>query len=217
MLLSTIPMSYGRKSGTSMATPVAVGAYALALASAQAGIQQAGMQEIRRVDSQEALALLLDSTLSGQPLPPSLVKSGGVIDVEKLVKKINARFPLLANDTATPTQPTNSVFVSQPTSTQPQKPAQPEELLFLGLADGGHAGWPQSLKITSVPKDTSVVYFYWGGGSYFTKAYVGAGQEERGVEDRDDWIFYGNRSLKAVAYSRSGKILATKTMRLRGF
>jgi len=80
---------YGRMSGTSMATPVAAGSYALALATALDGIDPS----VGRVDTDLARSLLLKATRDDVPINPQDVQAGGVIDVQKLVQLMAARFP----------------------------------------------------------------------------------------------------------------------------
>jgi hypothetical protein len=217
-LLSTVPDSYARMSGTSMATPVASGAYAMALASARGG-----MVDADRIDDQQALEILMQSTLASQPLSGGTVQSGGVIDSEKLVRLANERFPVQTDatddeePTPQPAQPTQPIVVQPQPSAQPQQPAQPAGMSLVGLQDGGRPAWPQMLKLAGAPQGTRAVYFYWGEGRYFSKIYVTAAAEGRALSDSGRWFFYGKRTLKAVAYSRSGRILATKAITLRGY
>jgi subtilisin family serine protease len=207
VLATTHDGSYGRKSGTSMASPVAAGAYALALSTALAGIDS------DRVDVAIAQGMLQQATLDGATnLGSAAVKAGKAIDVEKLVAAMKAQFPKPTAPTQPVTQP------SQPSQPQPvvsPTPAQPEPkaFAFTGVKNGGTAGWPQRLAVENLPAGTYVVYFYWGSSPWsFSKAYAKNGK----AVDEDSWYLYGYRKLTAVAYSYYGRELGTVSVTLKG-
>lgn len=226
VLSTTNDGHYGRMSGTSMATPVAAGAYALALASAEQGLDQ-----IDRVDAKVAEDLLAMSTLSSVRLRSSDVSVGGVLDAEKLVKTIMAKYPKIDDEPVqdepveepeTPATPGDSQLTPiQPSQPQPAPVVQPvtpapQPFAFVGLADGQRLSRAVSLEMKNLPTGTAVVYFYWGDSFWsFTKAYVDSG--ETSVKDGDLWYLYGNRSLTAVAYNKLGRALKVAKVNLKGF
>lgn len=221
VLSTTNDGRYGRMSGTSMASPVAAGAFALALASAEQGFAE----NIDRMDTKIVDTILAQSVLSNARLEKNAVLSGGVIDVEKLVKATMARFPKVVEEqpvdepvdepkvpdtgVITPVKPEPQI---QP-QPQPQQPAKNFE--FVGLIDGQKAGNPQTLEVQNLPKDTSVVYFYWGD-SYWSFSKVSVAANAATVKDADEWYLYGNRTLTAVAFNKYGRVLKQIKVSLKG-
>ncbi len=222
VLSTTFDGRYGRMSGTSMATPVVAGGYALALASAAGGMAQ----NVDRIDAGTATSLLANAVLSDVSIPQGSVASAGVIDLEKLVKATIAQYPKVPNQPEDkpedkPEDDINPVTPVTPTPAQPQQPLQPEQpavknFEFAGLKDGQKTGLPQALEVQNLPKDTYAVSFYWGTSYYaFTKVLVKGNATS--VKDADKWYLYGNRTLTAVAFNKSGRILKQIKVNLVGY
>ena len=218
VLSTTMDGRYGRMSGTSMATPVAAGTYALALASAE----EAFAENIDRIDSKIVNQLLASSVLSSYRLSERSVSAGGVIDAEKLVKATMAKFPEAVDEPLdTPVTPTEDDQVAQPAQPEPQpaqpvvEPVQPKEFEFAGLSSGQKLKGSLALEVQNLPTGTVAVYFYWGDSYWsFTKAYVQSGATS--VKDADEWYLYGNRTLTAVAYNKYGRSLKVAKISLKG-
>jgi hypothetical protein len=213
---------YGRMSGTSMATPVAAGAYALALATAKAGLDES----IDRVDAIVAETVLKQAKLTTMSLQTSQVLSGGVINVEAMVAAMKQKFPEPTTPVVTPPPPPQPIVtpptpIVTPQPTQPTQPTQPivtpapAAFGFDGIANNQKAGWPQKLAVKNLPKGTRAVYFYWGTSPWsFAKVYTRNGDLK--ASDADRWYLYGDRTLKAVAFNDYGRIVGVTSIRLRG-
>lgn len=213
--------SYGRMSGTSMATPVAAGSYALALATARQGLGA-----LDRIDAKDAEEFIRTAIVASAALPESEVAAGGVIDVEKLVSAIKAKYPKPVPPPAptTPTTPTTP-SAPPPSATTPSAPVEtiiePEAPVvtlpfgFAGLKSGDQPSWPQAIGVENLPVGTTSVYFYWGTATWsFSKASVKNGESAVSLESK--WYFYGNRTLRAVAYGKAGK-LGTVSIELKAY
>jgi len=211
-ILSTmINGRYGRKSGTSMATPVVAGGYALALASVSPGLSPNG----NLIDTGVAKNLLSNAILSGYSLPSQSVASGGVLDLERLVKATIAKFPKVVDE---PTdQPEDKL--GDNTESNPIIPEQPEHVEnnfeFVGLISGQKAALPQSLEVQHLPRGTHSVAFYWGS-SYFAFTKVLVNGSSTSIKDSNKWYLYGNRTLTAVAFNENGRILKQIRVNLVG-
>lgn len=218
VLSTTNDGRYGRMSGTSMATPVAAGVYALALASAEQGFAE----NIDRIDGKVVDELLAGSVLSNGRLAKTDVLAGGVIDAEKLVKATMAKFPKVEDEQpieepAVPEQPAVTPVTPQPAvqPVEPEQPVQPEIFEFATLKDGQKISDAIGLEVKNLPAGTTVVYFYWGDSYWsFTKAYVNSNATS--VKDSDQWFLYGNRTLTAVAYNKYGRALKVAKVALKG-
>jgi subtilisin family serine protease len=218
VLSTTFDGRYGRMSGTSMATPVVAGGYALALASAAAGLEQ----NVERIDAGLASSLLSNSTLADVSISSGNVASSGVLDLEKLVKATVAKFPKVEDEPADqPQDDITPVAPVTPVPAQPQPSVNPEQpsvknFEFVGLKNGQKAGLPQALEVQNLPKDTHSVSFYWGTSYYaFTKVLVK--DSATSVKDSDKWYLYGDRTLTAVAFNKNGRILKQVRVNLVGY
>jgi subtilisin family serine protease len=81
-LVSTFHGDYAPLSGTSMASPVVTGSYALGLAVARG---RAGADPQQRLDVTRGQEIVVRSILATAPLPREDVEAGGVIDAKQLV------------------------------------------------------------------------------------------------------------------------------------
>jgi subtilisin family serine protease len=211
-LLSTIQGGdYGRMSGTSMASPVAAGAYALALATARAGLTA----QIDRVDLDVADRMLDGaSSLSGASLPTSDVTAGAVLDVEKLVGAMAAKYPKLSPE-PTPVTPVDPNPVVNPDPVDGGDDEEPApEMTFVGLKNNQTLGTASmTLKVQDVPEGTYAVYYLWSGQA-FARDYVEADETVSKAPGR--WFLYGTRTLSAIAIDENGNVLKTIKLKLKG-
>jgi hypothetical protein len=201
LLATRMGGGYVRMSGTSMATPVAAGAYALALATARAGLDRS----LDRIDQRLAQELLAASKLGGVSLGAGEVASGGVVDAEKLTAAMKTRFPKPV-EPAEPAEPADSA--------QPALP--PQVMSFAGLASGDAADWPQSIALQNLPPGTRSVYLFWGNSPYAFSHLAVEKAGQTSLEDESRWYFYGTETLTAIAVGEGGKILQTLRIRVKG-
>ena len=202
-LLSTfMGGDYRSLSGTSMASPVAAGIYALALSAARTGdmAESAG----GRLDFETVSGLLADSSIPGSSLNRSDVRAGGVLDAKVLVAATVERY----GRSISPTQP--DVVAPQPDVVAPQ----PQNLTFAGITEGQRLNGPLKISLTHLPSATKSIYVAWAG-SIFTSMRVEQGATA--VEDRDRWYLWGSGQLTAYAVDAKGRVLSKVSISLRGF
>ena len=85
----------------------------------------------------------------------------------------------------------------------------------MGLTNGQTVSGATGIAVQGIPSGAYAVYFYWGNSLYpFTADYVENGSAT--LTDGDSWYFYGTRTLKAIAFSASGRILGTAQVQLKG-
>jgi subtilisin family serine protease len=194
-LFSTFPGSYTSMSGTSMATPVAAGVYALALTAYRQG-QPTGSLSYGKVES-----LLKNSIVAEMRLLESQVGAGGVLDASKLVGQIK--------DAATTIGGGGDRNLMQPS------PSSPNPMRFVGLSEGARTGWPQELALESLPSGTTEIAFSWGG-KLFARGSCG-GVCGNGARHPSRWFFRGARALKAEALNSEGAVIGTTEITVRGY
>ena len=203
---------YSSLSGTSMASPVAAGAYALVLSA----VRRNGQDRISYNDLQP----LLQSAVTGSGLSKTDVASGGVIDASLLLKLVREGFggstQPLPLDPTPPTQPT------QPTQPSPVTPA-PSSLEFVGLKDGQALNRAIRIRLQGWPKgQTARIYLYWGSSqsqnlqSFTSLTRANLQADGVSVVTDQSYVFYGNGVLIAEAVDSSGKRLAITQVQLRG-
>jgi hypothetical protein len=209
-VLSTIPGSYRRLSGTSMASPIASGGYALALASAQKGMD--GESPSDRITVRKALKLLNSST--SVPIAKREVDSGGVLDLDALISSTNASFLEVQ-----PEVPENLPETPPEPSVGPAPVAKPPAKVFsfVGLQDFSRPTWPREIKVQNLPKNTYGIYFYWGNWPFsFSKAYPESASDFVELSDGYEWYLYGKAKLSSYAISSEGQILKTIEVTIYG-
>lgn len=210
---------YQRLSGTSMASPVAAGAYALALSGS-------GLRD--RLASDKVESLLLDAANSGNLRG---VASSGVIDAKTLTEKLaSTRNPTLPEQ---PEEPSGNEPNNPEEPSSPQNPSAPEEpgmqpapadeMLFIGLTDDQRIRFPQTIALRNWPKGkTASIYLYWvTANDPEPRAFVlldGSNLSADGREVRTDlaYAFYGKGELVAEAVDASGNRLQLTSVSLQG-
>jgi subtilisin family serine protease len=224
VLATTNDGSYGYKSGTSMASPVAAGAYALALAAAQKGLGE----HTDKIDERDALQLMQNSILTHARLSKNDVVSGGVIDLEKIVQTTLRMYPAPAEDDE-PTEPTNpsapgdqndpdptiDPVDEEPTTPTPVDPVpEKKEFSFANLKAGQSIRSAQTFRLDNLPTGTAVVYLYWGSRGFskiYTKSYYNYAQGTK------KWVLFGSQTLTAFAVDGRGRVLGRTKVSLRGY
>jgi len=204
--------SYARLSGTSMASPVAAGAYALALAAVRKDLPLSG-----RIPAASAAELMSRAVLSDAEISESDVASGGIIDSERLVKLAKERYPAR---TAPPVSPPSTPVA--PSEQMPAPTPTPERVSFgfEGLVDGQRPGFPQKIVLQGIPAGATQVYLFWGNSyeSFARVRILAAGPGSAGkLEVPSRWYLYGTQKLWAYAINAEGRLVGLTSVQLRGF
>ena len=216
-ILSTYPGGgYQFLSGTSMATPVAVGAYALALAT----VRDSG-REILYHDELESILMTAISRNVG--FGSSDVISGGLLNAPLLVKEVQARFPEQKPEEPAPTEP-QQPNPEQPAPEQPDDEVtpQPSGLSFVGLQDGQTLQGATRIAVTGWPQGSYRIYLYWlSGNEWFPRSFTSIGRENltsdgETVVTPDYYYLYGNKKLIAEAVDAYGRRLKITSISLKG-
>ncbi len=208
---------YKALSGTSMASPVAAGAYALALSIARSSPKE-------RVKHNDVQALLLKAVRTSNLKTD--VAAGGVMDSLALANAmLNGRKP----DSETPSMPApNPAPTPAPKPTpSPEQPAPtqptPSTMSFVGLTDGQTLYRATRFAVTGWPKDKTVrIYLYWVTSSDPTP-YSFASLDRNDldatgtmVQTPGSYYLYGSGTLVAEAVDTSGQQLQLIKIRLSG-
>ncbi|WP_141734750.1 S8 family peptidase [Oligoflexus tunisiensis] len=214
--VSTYPGGgYKAMSGTSMASPVAAGAYALALSIARNSPKD-------RFQHNDVQTLLLKAVRTSNL--KSDVAAGGVMDTLALAQAMkNGRNP--GNDgptmpapmpTPTP-QPTPTP--DEPTPTQPT----PGGMSFVGLTDGQTLTQATRFAVTGWPQGkTARIYLYWvtrdDSSPYSFASLDRSDLDATGtkVQTPDTYYLYGAGTLVAEAVDTSGQQLQVIRIKLTG-
>lgn len=206
---------YKALSGTSMASPVAAGAYALALSIARTSPKE-------RLKHNDLQALLMKSVRTSNLR--SDVASGGVMDTLALT---NALLAGRSPENETPSMPApNPTPAPKPTPT-PEQPAPtqptPSGMSFVGLTDGQTLYSATRFAVTGWPKDKTVrIYLYWVTSSdptpYSFATLDRSDLDATGtkVQTPDSYYLYGSGTLVAEAVDSRGQQLQLIRIRLNG-
>ena len=218
-ILSTIPGGrYNYQSGTSMATPVAVGAYALALSA----VRNSGRE---RLDHDALMSMLMNAVDKRVGFGTADVRSGGLISVPALVTSLMQRFPEPQQPDEEPTTPPTQPQPNEPQPPQPEQPeepAKPEGMQFVNLTEGQTLSGAVRIALAGWPEGTYRIYLYWlSGNEWFPSSFTSVGRENllsdgQTVATNDYYYLYGNKSLMAVAVNGYGQTIQVSTVRLRG-
>lgn len=212
--LSTYPgRTYRSLSGTSMATPVAAGAYALALASVRS-------QGNERFSYETASELLLSSIDSRVGFSKKEVEAAGVIDTSKLLSAVMAKFP--KPDTSQPEEDIVDEPSDQPDQPVEQTPSLPQAFSFVGLKSGSQLTGALDIAMTNWPKNTAKIEIYWlRGDEWFARPFTSLDRQNltrdgKNVISFDSYLLYGDRYLTAVALDGYGRKIKQTSIFLRG-
>ncbi len=194
---------YRALSGTSMASPVAAGAYALALSLTRSSPQQRfAYEDIRS---------LLRTSVRTQNLRGE-VDSAGVLDSRLLVENL-AKLQKPESVSPRPEAPAPA----------PSSPKVDTDFAFVGLSSGQTVLRPIQIKLTAWPKvQTARIYLYWVTAEdptpYAFKSLDRRNLDSSGqyVVDDQSYYVYGEGFLVAEAVDSSGESLQTIKIGLRG-
>jgi hypothetical protein len=180
-------------SGTSMASPVAAGAWALALGSVKSRLQLD-----RRIPVADAQEILQKAVVAEGSLDVRDVSSGGLLSSIDLVKEAAAKFA------QRPVVPMPDAVTDAPSVA----------FGFAGLEDGDTAGWPQMITMEGVPVNTAEIHLFWGS-TRFMKVLV-PDRHDGTVASSSRWFLYGTQKLWAVALDGEGRLIGLRSVLLKG-
>ncbi|SME95842.1 S8 family peptidase [Pseudobacteriovorax antillogorgiicola] len=216
--LSTYPgSSYKYLSGTSMATPIAVGAYALALSE----VRSKGSEYLFH---SELMPILAKTANKRGTFGSSEIATAGLVDANALVAALQERFP--SDDTGTPA-PTNPMEPGSgdDNGSDPEEPAPTpgEGFRFVGLQDGQTiSASGLRIQVAGWPENTARIYLYWiTGNEWFPRSFTSLGRENLGnsgdvVTTESTYVLYGTKYLVAEAKDSYGRRLGTQQVLLKG-
>lgn len=225
-ILSTYPGGRFRTlDGTSMASPVAAGAYALSLSSI---IET----HWRKIDHAILMNHILKSTMTNQPLDNQMVASGGVLDVAKLSNSLFSTYGVEVDEDAElpePPLPQDEELEEQPVVTPEQPVVAPVEeqpaplgFRFLGLEEGQRLYGSVKFTVTDWPRSTNRIYIYWvdprqtktTAFGYLDRS--GLSADGKTLSSRGRYYLYGARNLYAEAVDYYGRRLDLVKIKLIG-
>lgn len=207
-ILSTYPgKSYRRQNGTSMASPVAAGAYALALAASH----RKSKPSVEMVES----ALL--QAVAAKTLSADDVHASGVIDTKVLVGIIGQPNP--SEPELTPVQPVEE----NPVVDEPAEEVKPQGMVFSGLTDGMSWAKARKISVQGWPEGkTARVYLYWlSSSSRSLSSFVmldrnNLSDDGSTVTTSSAYRLYGEGKLIAEAVDSQGNTLGTSEIKIEG-
>ncbi len=221
--LSTYPgSSYKSLSGTSMATPIAVGTYALGLSAVRSKGNEGLFHD-------ELVDLLKQSANTQVRFPREDIIAGGLVDAKAILLELQKRFP----DDGRPTEP-NPVdpTPTDPTKPDPTEPTDPEPapepapetggFSFVGLEEGQAIGGVLKLTVSGWPEGTARINLYWiTGYEWFPRAFTSLGSQNlnsagTAVTTDKSYLLYGTRYLVAEAVDSRGRRLKVESIVLQG-
>lgn len=200
IMATFIPETYKTLSGTSMATPVAAGTYALALSSVVDSLPQ-------RLSHDMIAGILAKTVTKPEVLARQMVSSGGVIDAVALVKEIQSQYGKGQG---------SSVNTSQDPAPTENDPAKGIDMHFAGLNAYQQLNGSIAVRLEGLPQGTRYVNLYWGrpGESLNHFAIVYASGDSITTDGR--FYFMGEKILFAEAVDANMRPLAVVKVWLRG-
>ena len=221
--LSTYPGSrYQNLSGTSMATPIAAGAYALALSAARSwGADKLYHDEVEK--------MLMDTVNPAVSFQRNRIIAGGIIDTSAMVESMKERFDDGSGETPTPdpiVPPTPTPNPEDPEEEEPQPeptPPSDSDFGFVGLQNGQSLTGPVRISVANWPEGTHRVKLYWiTGNEYFTpRSFISLGyrdltRDRSAVTTPERYNLFGTRYLVAEAVDERNRRLEVTAIALRG-
>lgn len=207
-ILSTYPgKTYRRESGTSMASPVAAGAYALALAASRT----------KAKPSAESVENALLQAVATETFAAEDVSSSGVINIKTLVGIIGQ--PNASEPELTPNAPVEAA----PEEEQPTEEVKPAAMTFVGLSEGMTWEKGRTITIQGWPEGkTARIYLYWltanqsNPSSFVRLDRNNLSNDGLSVTTTSAYRLYGEGKLIAEAVDAEGNSLGTSEISIRG-
>ena len=206
--------TYQALSGTSMATPIAVGTYALALSAAR-------KQSDKKLYHDEVENIFKDTVNTNVSFPRERILVGGIVDTAAILAKVKENFGSGEDDDFEPAPNPIRPTPDEPVDPEPT-PAEPGSFGFVGLEDGQRMTSGQTLTVSNWPEGTSRVNLYWITGNEFRpRVFTSLGSEHlsrdrSSVTTSRQYLLYGDRYLVAEAVDPYGRRLKVQAIRLQG-
>ena len=221
-ILSTIPGgSFKRKSGTSMAAPVAAGIYALAYSMVVDDISGG-------LNHDNALKMMSDAKSSNQRLDSSMVASGAVLDGLALTNIFKTKYEKKEDETDLPELEDSDPEeidqkpdeVADPVEEDPAE-AVMEGMRFVGLKSGSALDGAIRISVKDWPEKTFRIFLYWGNEgddieSFTSLSRAGLSDDGSTVSSVDRFNLYGNKRLYAEAVNFWGERIKLISVPLKG-
>lgn len=207
---------YRRESGTSMASPVAAGAYALALSTSA----------LKQKPAQITVENALTQAVGTHNLSTSDVLSSGVISTQSLAKILSGSKPAapIVNEPSVDQPSNEESFKEEPTVQEPVPTPAPETgLSFKGIESGMQWTDAQHITVGGWPKGkTAQVRLYWVTSknprafSFITMDRTNLSVDGLSVTTDKSYLLYGDGILVSEAVDTDGNTVATAQIAIKG-
>ncbi len=200
LMATYIPETYKALSGTSMATPVAAGTYAMALSAVVDSLPQ-------RLSHDLVASLLAKTVTKPNALDQSMVSSGGVINAAALVKEVQGSYGKGQSTT---------VNTSETVEGENDPAAKIPDMHFAGLNSYQKLNGSISVKLENLPAGTRYVNLYWGRPGEEPNHFAIVFTAGNSVATDSQYYFMGEKILIAEAVGADMRPLAKARVWLRG-
>lgn len=200
IMATFIPETYKALSGTSMATPVAAGTYALALSAVVDSIPQ-------RLSHDMVAGILSKTVTKPQALERQMVSSGGVINAVALVKEIQSQYGQGQG---------SSVNEGSGTPPAENDPAKNIDMYFAGLTAYQKLSSSIAVRLEGLPRGTRYVNLYWGRPGESLNHFAMMYANGQSVNTDGQFYFMGEKILFAEAVDAQMRPLSVAKIWLRG-